>query len=125
MGLTSSIPARSILVAENLRRVSLSKDRGSISIQHAYYMNPTCEFLYSGDKPQYLIAKDAGFTTHSMTSSEIRHVHKVDKTNDLLIETDSIIYILYSDLNIFTRPRRSGDDVAKILKEMDGYTTIA
>lgn len=126
MGLISSVPAKTVFVAESIRRTLLEKDRGRdpLSIVQDYYSDTTCELLYSGDKPQYLVAKDNGISVHRMPSSEILHVHKVASTNDLIVETRDKLYVIASELSLFTKERRQSGDMVLILKELNGYTTI-
>jgi hypothetical protein len=126
MGLISSVPAKTVFVAESIRRTLLenNKDRGPLPIVQDYYSDTTCEFLYNGDKPQHLVAKDNGISVHRMPSSEILHIHKVASTNDLIVETRDKLYIIASEMNLFTKERRQSDNMVLILKELNGYTTI-
>lgn len=126
MGLMSSVPAKTVFVAESIRRTLLEKDkdRAPLVIVQDYYSDTTCEFLYNGDKPHYLVAKDNGVSAHRMPSSDILHVHKVATTNDLIVETRGALYIIASELSLFTKERRQSVDMVLILKELNGYTTI-
>ena len=126
MGLMSSVPAKTVFVAESIRRTLLEKDkdRAPLAIVQDYYSDTTCEFLYNGDKPFHLVAKDNGVSFYRMPSSEICHVHKVATTNDLIIETRDKLYIIASELSLFTKERRQSVDMVPILKELNGYTTI-
>jgi hypothetical protein len=126
MGLMSSVPAKTVFVAESIRRTLLEKDkeRLPLSIVQDYYSDTTCEFLYNGDKPYYLVAKDNGNSIYRMPSGEILHVHKVGTTNDLIVETRGALYIIASELSLFTKERRQSADMILILKELNGYTTL-
>jgi len=126
MGLISSVPAKTVFVAESIRRTLLenNKERTPLPIVQDYYSDTTCEFLYSGDKPHHLVAKDNGISMHRMPSSEILHIHKVASTNDLIVETRDKLYIIASEMNLFTKERRQSDNMVLILKELNGYTTI-
>jgi len=126
MGLISSVPAKTVFVAESIRRTLLEKerDRAPLVLVQDYYADTTCEFLYRGDKPHHLVAKDNGNSAHRMPSGEILHVHKIATTNDLVVETRGALYILASELSLFTKERRQSVDMVQILKELNGYTTI-
>jgi hypothetical protein len=126
MGLISSVPAKTVFVAESIRRTLLEKDkdRAPLPIVQDYYSDTTCEFLYNGDKPHHLVAKDNGNSIHRMPSSEIIHIHKVASTNDLIVETRGVLYIIASEMSLFTKERRQSENMFLILKELNGYTTI-
>jgi hypothetical protein len=94
MGICCSvIPKETMRAARIIAKLSgFNKD-----IITRYYLNHSCEVVYSMFIPLYISVFDRGATTKS---PEIIHIHVVTETNDLIVETLHSVYIISSNLGI-------------------------
>ena len=95
MGLCSSIPKLTMRAARRVIKASGVKK----NIITQYYNERSCEVVYFADAPVCL-------TTADFQSPDIVRIHVVEETHDLLVETNSTLYVLSASLCIPTKKRR-------------------
>lgn len=119
MGITLSIPTKTYQVATSISQ----KHTPYKPINDAYYRNPSLEILYDKDIPTLMIGKDVTSGKYILETREIENIHKVSETHDILIETDREVYIVSSEVNVMSKPKRHISECEEIRREIAGFTT--
>lgn len=119
MGLVSSLPTKTYQIASYIS----SRTCPYKTIREEYYRNPSVEIIYENDAPAIMIVKDIVVGRYVFKSDDIDKIHTVLETHDLLIETCKDIYVISSEVNIMSKPKRTLAECHDVLQEIAGFTT--